>query len=75
MGKNKPQCNAVNVYNEELIPTRAVLPITCKATETEAGMAANCVDTPSKLTALLLPCLAFIHIYKDDGHMKREGDN
>lgn len=52
----------MDVYNEELKLTRAVLPVTCEATETEAGMAANCVDTLGKLTALLLPCLALVHI-------------
>lgn len=42
--------------------TRAVLPITCEAAETEAGMAAHCVDTLGKVTALLLPRLTLIYI-------------
>lgn len=45
-----------------MIPTRAVLSVPCEAAETETGMAAYCVDTPGKLTALLLSCLTLIHI-------------
>lgn len=58
----KTNNGTMDVHNEELILTRAVLPVTCKAAETEAGMAANCVDTPRKFTALLLPCLTLVHI-------------
>lgn len=49
MGQTTNWCN-----NEALILTRAVLPVTCEAAETEAGMAAYGVDTLGKLTALLL---------------------
>lgn len=52
----------MNVYNEKLIFTRAVLPVTCEAAETEAGMAAYCVGTLGKLTTLMLPCLTLVHI-------------
>lgn len=52
MGAKEP-ISDIDVYNEELILTRAVLPITCETTETEAGMAANCVDTSGKLTAFM----------------------
>lgn len=48
------------LYSAEL--TRAVLPVTREAAQAEAGMAADCVDTPGKLTALLLPCLTLVHI-------------
>lgn len=48
--------------NEELIRTRAVLPVTGEATETEAEMVADCVDTLSKLTALVLSRFTLVHI-------------
>lgn len=35
----------MGLYNKGFIRTRAVLPIAREATETEAGMTANCVDT------------------------------
>lgn len=50
------------VYNEELIRTRAVLPVTCEAIQTGALIAAHCVVTLGKLTALVLPCVALVHI-------------
>lgn len=52
----------MNVYSEEFILTSAVLPITCEATKTEAGMTAERVDTPGKLIALPLLCLTLIYI-------------
>lgn len=51
----------VRVYRAGL--TRAVLPVAGEAAQTEAGMAANCVDTAGKLTALLLPRLTLVHIW------------
>lgn len=47
---------------EELILTRAVLPGTCEAAETEAQIVAHCVDTPCKFTTLLLSCFTLVHI-------------
>lgn len=58
-GGNKDR--TTGLYPAEL--TRAVLPVTCEAAQTEAGMAANCVDTPGKLTALLLACVTLVHIW------------
>lgn len=43
----------MDVYNEKLVLTRAVLPIACEAAKTEAGMAADCVGTSGKFTALM----------------------
>lgn len=54
--------SATDVYNEGMMLTRTVLPITSEATETEAEMASYCVDTMGKLAALLLLCLTLIHI-------------
>lgn len=50
------------VLKHKPILTRTVLSVTCETTKTEAGMAANCVDTLGKLTALLLPCCTLVHI-------------
>ena len=58
--------------NEGRILTRAVLPVTSEAAETEAGVVTLCVDTLSKLAALVLPCLTFVHIYRGDGQIGRE---
>lgn len=64
---------AVDVYNEEVILTGAILPVTREAPETGAGVAAYCVDTLGKLTALLLPRLTLVHIWKGDGQMREVG--
>lgn len=42
--------------------TSAVDPIASEATETEADVTPDSVETLGKLTALLLPCLTLIHI-------------
>lgn len=60
MGANNSQY--CNVNNDDFKLTRAVRPITCEATETYAQVAAHCINTMSKLAALLLPCLTLIHI-------------
>lgn len=54
--------HAVDAYDDELMLTRAVLPVTRETAETQAGMAASCVDTLGKLTALLQSCLTLVHI-------------
>ena len=67
--------NAMGVYNEELILTRAVLPITCEASKTKAEIAANGVDTSGKLVAILLPCLTLVHVCKGNGGKGKSSDS
>lgn len=70
-------CDGYTVCDEERMLTRAVSPIACEATETEAEVTPHSVLTLGKLTALLLPCLTLIHIWEERervGRWEREGE-